>query len=125
MAAVGLVLAALVLTLVIKKESPAIALLLALAAGLVLMAWVMGEVGGVLTRLEALLVQAGLTREWYLPISKAIGVAILVRVGAALCRDAGQTALAAKVELAGALIVLALCLPLIEQMLALTAGWMT
>ena len=41
----------------------------------------------------------------------------------ALCKDAGQSALAAKVEIVGAVLALSVCLPLLEQVLSLLAEW--
>ena len=52
-----------------------------------------------------------------------LGVAVVVRITAALCRDAGQSALAAKMEIAGAVLTLSVCLPLFEQVLDLITEW--
>ena len=91
----GIVLAALTLSLVLKKDAPAIAFLLVLTAGVILL----------------------------LRVCKAVGVAVVVRITAALCRDAGQSALAAKMEIAGAVLTLSVCLPLFEQVLDLITEW--
>ena len=119
----GVVLFALVLSLTLKKDAPAIAFLLTLAAGILLLLRVGGVLGGAAGRFAALLTQAGLAEETYLPVAKATGTAAVVRVLGALCRDTGQSALAAKVEIAGAALALGLCLPLLEQVLALITGW--
>ena len=120
----GVVLLALVLSLTIRKDAPAIAFLLTLAAGILLLLRVGGMAGETAARFAALLSEAGLAEETYLPVVRATGVAAVVRVLAALCRDAGQSALAAKVEISGAALALGLCLPLLEQALALVTGWM-
>lgn len=122
-AACGLVLAALVLTAVLKKDAPAIALLLAVAAGVLLLLRALDMADGALARLLGLLEQGGIARDTYLPVLKCVGVAVVVRVVGALCRDNGQSALAAKLEIAGAVLALSLCLPLVEQVLALASGW--
>ena len=72
---------------------------------------------------SGLLSQCGLDSALYLPVCKAVGVAVVVRITAALCRDAGQSALAAKVEIAGAVLTLSVCLPLFEQVLDLITEW--
>ncbi len=48
---------------------------------------------------------------------RALGVAILSHVCAAICRDAGEGSLAGGVELAGKIEILILCLPLIKRIL--------
>ena len=74
-------------------------------------------------RFSGLLSQCGLDSALYLPVCKAVGVAVVVRITAALCRDAGQSALAAKMEIAGAVLTLSVCLPLFEQVLNLITEW--
>ena len=116
----GIVLAALTLSLVLKKDAPAIAFLLVLTAGVILLLRVFSAAGSAAQRFSGLLSQCGLESALYLPVCKAVGV---VRMTAALCRDAGQSALAAKMEIAGAVLTLSVCLPLFEQVLDLITEW--
>ena len=117
------VLAALTLSLVLKKDAPAIAFLLVLTAGVILLLRVFSAAGSAAQRFSGLLSQCGLDSALYLPVCKAVGVAVVVRITAALCRDAGQSALAAKMEIAGAVLTLSVCLPLFEQVLDLITEW--
>ena len=50
---------------------------------------------------------------------KVIGVAYLAQFASDLCRDAGEGAVAGKVELAGRVLILALCLPVFAAILEL------
>lgn len=119
----GLILLALVMSLVLKKDAPVIAFLLTLTAGVLVSLYALRAAGGALERLTALLAQGGITDSLYLPVLKTLGVAVVVRVMSALCKDAGQSALAAKVEIIGAVLALSMCLPLLEQVLRLVAEW--
>ncbi|MGI6181354.1 MAG: SpoIIIAC/SpoIIIAD family protein [Agathobaculum sp.] len=119
----GITVLALVLTLTLKKDAPAIAFLLTLTAGIMILVRVLGACSDLVRRLGALLERGGITGSLYLPVAKAVGVAMLVRIMSALCRDAGQSALAAKLEIAGTVLALSLCLPLLEQVVALAADW--
>ena len=74
-------------------------------------------------RFSGLLTQGGITQSLYLPVLKTVGVAVVVRIMSALCRDSGQSALAAKLEIMGAILALSMCLPLLEQVLELVADW--
>ncbi len=113
----------LVLSMTLKKDTPAIAFLLALATGVIILLQVFVALSGTIGRLEVLLSQGGMDSSLYIPVAKAVGVAAVVRVMGALCRDAGQSALAVKLELAGAVLALSFCLPLLEQVLGLIADW--
>ncbi len=119
----GLALLALVLSMTLKKDAPAIAFLLTMAAGVVILLHVFSRLGESVLRLESLLSQGGMDGSLYLPVAKAVGTAAVVRVMGALCRDSGQSALAVKLEIAGTVIALSFCLPLLEQVMGLIADW--
>ena len=122
-AACGLVLLVLVLSMTLKKDAPAIAFLLTLTAGILILLRAFDLVGGTMQRFSGLLTQGGITQSLYLPVLKTVGVAVVVRIMSALCRDSGQSALAAKLEIVGAVLALSMCLPLLEQVLELVADW--
>lgn len=122
-AACGLVLLVLVLSMTLKKDAPAIAFLLTLTAGVVILLRAFALVGGTMQRFSGLLAQGGITQSLYLPVLKTVGVAVVVRIMSALCRDSGQSALAAKLEIMGAILALSMCLPLLEQVLELVTDW--
>ena len=60
--------------------------------------------------------------EQVLLLLKALGVSVLTQLAADACRDSGETALSNKVELAGKVTILLLCLPLVKAMIQLSAG---
>ena len=118
----GIVVLTLVLSLTLKKDAPVIAFLLVLAAGVVLLR--LGEAAqSTMQRFSALLARGNLGAELYGPVLRVVGIAVLVRILAALCRDAGQSALAAKVELAGTVLAFGAALPLLEQVLTFLTEW--
>lgn len=119
----GLILLALVLSLVLKRDAPVIAFLLTLTAGVLILLYAFGMADSAAQRFSALLAQGGITDSLYLPVLRAVGIAVVVRIMSALCKDAGQSALAAKIEIVGAVLALSACLPLLEQVLSLMADW--
>ena len=110
----GIVVLTLVLSLTLKKDAPVIAFLLVLAAGVVLLLRLGEAAQSTMQRFSALLARGNLGAELYGPV---------VRILAALCRDAGQSALAAKVELAGTVLAFGAALPLLEQVLTFLTEW--
>ena len=53
----------------------------------------------------------------FAPLYKTVGIALVVQVGGSLCRDAGESALAAVVETAGAVCAMVAALPLLRAVL--------
>ena len=67
--------------------------------------------------LEELAEASGVPPGLFAPLYKTIGIALVVQVGGNLCRDAGESALAAVVETAGTLCALLAALPLLRAVL--------
>lgn len=119
MSLVGTALAAAVLALVLKKDSPALALLIALAGVLVLLYGMLEPAGQLVRAAKSLLSALDDAQTIYVPVLKAVGIAAAVRIAGAVCQDAGQAALAAQLELAGTAAAIVVCLPLLTQVLEL------
>lgn len=103
-----------VLALLLKKTSPDLALLLAVAVCVVVLALLGRGVETVVDFLGQLLERGGLSEELFTPLLKTVGIALVSRTGGALCRDAGQGAMAGLVELAGAFSAILVSLPLFQ-----------
>lgn len=103
-----------VLALLLKKTSPDLALLLAVAVCVVVLALLGRGLETVVDFLRRLLERGGLSEELFTPLLKTVGIALVSRTGGALCRDAGQGAMAGLVELTGAFSAILVSLPLFQ-----------
>ena len=97
------------LAVLLKKTSPDMALLLALAVCLGVLAALTKGLEEVVTFLRELLEWGGLSAELFVPLLKTVGIALISRAGGALCRDAGEGSM---VEMAGAFAAILVSLPL-------------
>ena len=115
----GLCVVGALLALVLKKGSPELALLLALAAVAAVLLSLMGALGELLDFLREVGAASGLSEDLFIPLYKTVGIALVVKVGGSLCHDAGESALASAVETAGTVCALLVSLPLLRAVLAL------
>lgn len=107
------------LALVLRRGAPEMALLLALGAAVAVLLSLAGALEELLAFLEELARRSGVREELFVPLYKTVGIALVVKVGGGLCRDAGESALAAVVETAGAVCALLAALPLLRAVLSL------
>lgn len=105
--------------LTIRKQTPELALVLALVTGCLVLYASRQALSQALTLLEQLASVAGLSQELLTPLIKTVGIAILVRLSAQLCKDGGMGSVAAFLELAGSLAALAVAAPLLRSVLEL------
>ena len=102
-----------VLAAVLRQRSPEAALLLGLAVCAVVGALLLRGLADVLDMLEDL-AAGGLPPELLAPLVKTLGIALVSRLGTEICRDAGQGAMAAVLETAGAFGAVLVSLPLVR-----------
>ena len=105
---------AVVLSAVLKKNTPELALLLILAAGLWMLGAAADSLGAVVTLMRELAEEAGVSEVLLEPVVKAVALSILTRLTAEICRSAGEGGAAAFVETAGSVLALAAVLPLVR-----------
>ena len=118
----ALAVAAALCALVVKREAGGAALVLGLAAGAVILGQVLGAAEAVRALVDELGERAGLSPAVLDPVIKTVGIAILTRISAEVCRDAGESGVAASVETAGAVLALWVALPLLRAVLDTVTG---
>lgn len=114
--------AAALCAVVVKKNASELGLVLALAAGTVILGLSLGALEGVRELMDTLGDTAGLSPAILAPVLKTVGIAILTRIAAELCRDAKENGIAAFVETAGAASALFVALPLLRTVLSMVTG---
>jgi len=110
---VGLGLVATVLTLIIKEQKPMFAFMIAMITGIIIFLFLIGKIAEVIQILERMAVKANLNMIYLETILKMIGIAYIAEFGAQIVRDAGQGAIASKIELAGKVLILVMAVPII------------
>ena len=123
LAAVGVT--AVVLSAVLKKNTPELALLLALAAGLWMLAQAAAGLGAAVAQMRELAGQAGVSEVLLEPVLKTVALSILTKLTAEICRSAGEGGVAALVETAGAALALLAALPLVRAVAQLMGELLT
>ena len=107
-----------ILSLLLKKTSPQMGLLLVLAASTAVFLFLVGQLRELMNFLREIALAGGIRQELVAPLYKTIGIALVVKIGGNLCRDAGESALAAMIETAGAVCALLVSLPLLRTVRA-------
>ena len=105
-----------------KKNVAELGMVLALCAGAIILSCSLGALEGVKELMDTLADTAGLSPAVLAPVVKTVGIAVLTRVSAELCRDAKEGGIAAFVETAGAAAALFVSLPLLKTVLSMVTG---
>lgn len=118
---VGIAIIGVSLAVTVRSFRPELAVLIGVATGAVVLLSVIGELTGLVDALRALADQYGMDTGYIGVLVKIIGIAYIAQFGVQLCKDAGEGAAAAKVELGGRILILSAALPAAVQMLTVAA----
>lgn len=118
----ALAVAAALCAVVVRKQAPDIALVLALAAGTALLLSCVQALEGVLGLVDELAQAGGLAPAAVKPVVKVAGIAVVTRIAAEICRDAKEGGLAGFVETAGTILALFATVPLLTAVLSTLTG---
>lgn len=122
MAFLGVGIVGMVLSVLLKQYKPEYAPVVSLGTGVVVLLGVAAGLSPVFEELRLLLEGAGLPEEYGTVLTKSLGICFLTQLAGDACRDAGQSAIASKVELAGKAGVLTVSLPLFGRLLSVVTS---
>ncbi|AEG61298.1 stage III sporulation protein AD [Desulforamulus ruminis] len=114
---VGLGLVVCILAIILRVQKPPMATLLSMTAGIIIFLVMMPQIAAVFTVLRDLAGQANVSMVYMGTILKIVGIAYISDFGSQICRDAGEGALASKIEFAAKVVVLIMAVPIIVAVL--------
>ena len=118
----GVSIFAVAMIIVLKNQRPEMALMLSIATGVMIMLFAIYKMSSIVNILNELISKSGVNKDFLFIIVKVIGIAYIVEFGKNICIDAGQSAIATKLEMAGKVIIVVLTLPLISSLVNLLTG---
>lgn len=113
----GIGIIAALLAIIIKQQRPDLALLVSLAAGAFIFVMVLGNVRAVVAGIEQMAERANLNAIYLTTVLKVVGIAYIAEFGSQICSDAGEKAIASKIELGGKILIMVLSLPILTALM--------
>lgn len=114
---IGLI--ATIIVVFLKDQKPEIALQLSLAAGIVIFLFMITRLTVVIQALQEIALKVNIDITYLNIVLKIIGVAYLSSFGVEICKDAGQSSIAGKIEFAGKIIIISLAIPILMAVMDL------
>ena len=117
---VGVGIVATVLIVLLRQSNRSeCALLVSLVTGIIIFTLILNKLKYVVEVLNQLVRSTGVEFAYFTTILKIIGIAYIVEFGAQISRDAGENAIASKIELGGKVIMMVLALPILLALMDL------
>ena len=116
---VGIGLIGAILSILLRNSKPEFSMLIPVVVSFTVLACAMPYLIRITEELSRMASSAGINSSYMRIVIKVIGISYLVCITAELCKDAGENAIAAKIELGGKVIILAMAIPIINSLLNL------
>ncbi|MDS0527332.1 stage III sporulation protein AD [Clostridium sp. SHJSY1] len=114
---ISFVLVALFLYLFFKDKRSDLAVLVMMAAGILVFIFCLTELSQIITFLKNIAEKAGFDIIYLGIVLKILAIAYLASFASEICKDAGASSLASKVEFAGKIFILVLAIPILMAVL--------
>jgi len=108
-----------VIIAVIKAQRPEIAIQISIAAGIIVFTMILGKISAVIELLNSYAERININTVYISTLLKIVGIAYIAEFGAEVCKDAGESAIASKVELAGKVVIIVLAVPILTSLMDL------
>lgn len=118
----GLAILSAVLCVIVRQYKPEAALGIGLACGVIILGSVIGMLAPSIEAITALTQAAGIDNSFAQILLKALAVCYITQLSADCCRDAGESAIASKLELAGKAAIVVISLPVFTSLAELVTG---
>ena len=113
--AVGIITA--VCAVILRQVKHELTIFAVITGSIVIIFLILEAVGGVFTEYKFLLEKTGLNSGIFTSVLKVIGVGYLVEFAGDICNDAGVGSISQKILLAGKVLILIMCLPVIKNLI--------
>lgn len=116
---VGIGLVGLVVVIILKQYRPEYAIYISIIAGILILFLVMDKLSGIINLLKSISDKTYINKQFLGILLKITGIAIATEFAVSICSDAGEKAIASKIEIGSKVIIIAMSIPIISSLLEL------
>ncbi len=121
---VGIGLISLILIIIIKQYRPEFAIYISIISGIIIFFYAIDKLTNIIDLLKQICNQSGVNNKYLGILIKMTGIAFLAEFAISICKDAGESSLANKIELGSKAIVISMSIPIIHNLLEIILNLM-
>ena len=116
---IGIGLIALVIIIILKQYKPEFAVYVSMIAGILILFLALEKITGVINMLQAIADKTYINKNFLGILLKITGIAFLTEFAVSVCSDAGEKAIASKIEIGSKVVIITISMPIITSLLEL------
>ena len=106
-----------IFSVIVKVYKPEFGIQISIIAGIVVFIIIAGKISDIIELLKSYTARINIDMSYIKILLKIIGIAYISEFGAEICKDAGETSIASKIELAGKVIIMVMAIPILTSLL--------
>ena len=114
---VGIGLIALIIIILLKQYKPEFAIYISLLTGVLILLLVADELSGIVSLLQSFADKVSINSTFLVLLIKITGIAFLSEFAVSICKDAGEAAIASKIEIGTKIIIISMSIPIISSLI--------
>lgn len=116
---IGIGLLALIIIVILKQYKPEFAIYVSMIAGVLILVLAIQKLTGIINLLQSLANKTYINKSFLSILLKITGIAFITEFAISICSDAGEKAIASKIEIGSKVIIIAMSIPIITSLLEL------
>ena len=116
---IGIGLLALIIIVILKQYKPEFAIYVSMIAGVLILVLSIQKLTGIINLLQSLANKTYINKSFLSILLKITGIAFITEFAVSICSDAGEKAIASKIERGSKVIIIAMSRPIITSLLEL------
>ena len=116
---IGIGLIALVIVVILKQYRPEYTIYVSIIAGVLILFLAMEKLSGIINLLQSISDKTYINKQFLGILLKITGIAIITEFAVSICTEAGEKAIASKIEIGSKVIIIAMSIPIISSLLEL------
>ena len=116
---IGIGLIALVIVVILKQYKPEYTIYVSIIAGVLILFLAMEKLSGIINLLQSISDKTYINKQFLGILLKITGIAIITEFAVSICTDAGEKAIASKIEIGSKVIIIAMSIPIVSSLLEL------
>lgn len=109
----------LVIIIIVKQYRPEFAIYISIICGVLILIFVMDKLNNILNLIKSVVDKTNINSSFITILLKITGIAFLAEFAVSVCKDAGEGAIASKIEIGSKIIIIFISIPIISNLLQL------
>jgi len=114
---IGIAFIAVIIIVILKQYRPEFAIYASIIAGVLILGLASNTLSGIIDMIKSISNKTNINSEFLVILIKITGIAILTEFAVSICKDAGESAIASKVDVGGKIIIISMSIPIINALI--------